>query len=138
VSGGGSSPPRESAHSRPMAKVKDGRAEAAREVAERARVGALRAIGRLVELIEHEDARIAMAAANTVLDRALGKSSAQPIGADDDRPPADEAAAAPTVEALARLSADDRAELRTLVARAAGRSFEDGPPVEPRRRARKP
>jgi hypothetical protein len=107
-------------------------------MAELAREGALRAIGRLIELIEHEDARIAMAAANAVLDRALGKSAAQPIGAGDDRPPADEAAAAPTVEALARLSADDRAELRTLVARAAGRSLEDGAPVEPRRRARKP
>lgn len=115
--------------------VNDNRA--AREVAQRARKGALRAIGRLIKLIGHEDARIAMAAANTVLDRAFGKS-APPIGGEDDRPPADEAAAAPTVEALARLSAGDRAELRSILARAAGRSGADGAPAQPRRRARKP
>jgi hypothetical protein len=106
-------------------------------MAELAREGALRAMGRMIELIEDPDPRIAMAAANSVLDRAFGKSAA-PIGADDDRPPADKAAAAPTVEALARLSADDRAELRSIVARAVGRSLENGASPASRRRARKP
>lgn len=113
------------------------RGKAAREVAELAREGAVRAMGRLIELIEHEDARIAMAAANTVLDRAFGKA-APPGGAEDDKPPADPAAAAPTVEALSQLSESDRAELRSIVARAAGRSSQDGAALEPRRRARKP
>jgi HEAT repeat protein len=110
--------------------------KAAREVAELMREGALRAVARLIKLIEDDDSRIAMAAANAVLDRAFGKA-APPMGGED-KPPADEAAPAPTVEALARLSADERAELRSIVARAAGRSGKDGPSPAPRRRARKP
>jgi hypothetical protein len=114
----------------------DSRAPTAREMVELAREGARQAIARMIELIGHEDARIAMAAASAVLERAFGKS-APPID-DLDKPPAGDPAAAPTVEALARLSAGDRAELRSILARAAGRSEGDGPAAAPRRRARKP
>jgi hypothetical protein len=113
-----------------------GRPKAEREVIDLAREGSVRAIGRLIELIEDKDGRIAVSAANSVLDRAFGKPT-QPISGDEDKPPVG-VAAVPTVEALARLSAQDRAELRTILGRAAGRPSADGSAAKPRRRPRKP
>lgn len=113
-----------------------GRPKADREVVALAREGSVRAIGRLIELIESENLRVAVSAANSVLDRAFGKPT-QPISGDEDKPPVG-VAVQPTVEALAKLSAKDRAELRAIVGRAAGRSGGDSAPAEPRRRPRKP
>lgn len=91
-----------------------GRPKAEREVIELARDASPRAIGRLVELVEHEDARTAIAAANSVLDRAFGKPT-QPLANDPDNPVNPEA---PSVDALAQLSPEDRAQLRTILGRA--------------------
>lgn len=91
-----------------------GRPKAEREVVELAREASPRAIGRLVELVEHIDPRTAIAAANSVLDRAFGKPT-QPLANDPDNPVTPQA---PSVDALARLSADDRAQLRTILGRA--------------------
>lgn len=113
-----------------------GRPKSEREVIELAREGSVRAIGRLVELIEHEDARVAVAAANSVLDRAYGKPT-QPISGDDDKPPVGVTAVPPTVEALARLSASDRAAIRSIVGKLAGRPADDGAAAKPRGRSRK-
>lgn len=93
-----------------------GRPKAEREVLELARDGSARAIGRLVELVESDDPRVAIMAANAVLDRAWGKPT-QPICGDDDKPPVGVAPVLPTVEALARLSPEDRATLRAILGR---------------------
>jgi hypothetical protein len=92
-----------------------GRPKAEREVIELAREGSVRAIGRLVQLIESEDGRVAIAAANSVLDRAFGKPT-QPLANDVDNPV--NPPAGPSVDALAKLSADDRAQLRSILGRA--------------------
>lgn len=63
-----------------------GRPKAEREVIDLARDGSKAAIERLVQLVGHEDGRVAIAAANSVLDRAFGKPT-QPISGDDDKPP---------------------------------------------------
>lgn len=97
-----------------------GRPKAEREVVELAREGSTRAMGRLIELVEHEDPRTAIAAANSVLDRAFGKPT-QPISGDDDKPPIG-VEARPTVDAMALLTKDERANLRAILAGAAGRS----------------
>lgn len=93
-----------------------GRPKGEKEVIELAREASTRAVGRLVELIEHEDARVAIAAANSVLDRAFGKPT-QPLANDPDNPVNP---ATPSVDALAKLSAKDRAQLRTILGRTAG------------------
>lgn len=90
-----------------------GRPKAEREVIELARDASPRAIGRLVELIEHADPRTSIAAANSVLDRAFGKAT-QPLANDPDNP----VNPPPSVDALAKLSAKDRAQLRTIIGRA--------------------
>jgi hypothetical protein len=99
-----------------------GRPKAEREVVELAREASPRAIGRLIELIENTEPRTAIAAANSVLDRAFGKPT-QPLAADPENPLIPET---PSVEALAKLSAKDRAELRAIIGRAAGRPESDG------------
>jgi hypothetical protein len=93
-------------------------------VLELAREASPRAMGRLIELIEHADPRTAISAANSVLDRAFGKPT-QPISGDDDKPPV-QVATTPSVEALVKLSADDRAGLRAILGRAASRPEGDG------------
>lgn len=93
-----------------------GRPKGEREVIELAREASPRAIGRLVELVEHQDARTAIAAANSVLDRAFGKPT-QPLANDPDNPVNPPG---PTVEGLAKLSAEDRAAIRDILRRAAG------------------
>lgn len=101
-----------------------GRPKEEREVVQLAREASLRAIGRLIELVENANPKFAIPAATAVLDRAFGKPT-QPISGDDERPPVG-VQAIPSVEALARLSAEERAQLRTLVGRIAGRSEGDG------------
>lgn len=93
-----------------------GRPKAEREVVDLAREASPRAIGRLVELIENRDPRVAIAAANSVLDRAFGKPT-QPLANDPDSPITP---TTPSVDALAKLSAEDRAQLRNILGRAAG------------------
>jgi hypothetical protein len=114
-----------------------GRPKAEREVIELAREASPRAIGRLIELIDDKDGRIAAAAANSVLDRAFGKPT-QPISGDEDKPPVGVAPVTPTVEALAKLSADDSAAIRSILGRAAGRPGSNGAAAKPSRRPRKP
>lgn len=99
-----------------------GRPKSEKEVIELAREASPRAIGRLIELVEAEDARTAIAAANSVLDRAYGKPT-QPLANDVDNPLVPEA---PSVDALAQLSAEDRATIRTIVGRVAGQPKGDG------------
>lgn len=94
-----------------------GRPKGEKEVIELARDASPRAIGRLIELIENEDARTAIAAANSVLDRAFGKPT-QPLANDPDNPV--NPTPPPSVDALAKLSAADRAQLRTILGKAAG------------------
>jgi hypothetical protein len=79
-----------------------------------ARAAAPRALARLVELIEASDPRIAIAAAKTVLDHALGDPPPPPDSPDPD------AARSATPDALAALSKEDREHLRTLLGRALG------------------
>lgn len=50
-----------------------GRPKSLREVTELARENSARAIERLVELMDDEDGRVALAAANSILDRGYGK-----------------------------------------------------------------
>jgi hypothetical protein len=50
-----------------------GRPVVAREVTELARQNAARAVARLVELIDADDPRVAIAASNAILDRACGR-----------------------------------------------------------------
>lgn len=83
-----------------------------------ARENAPRAMGRLVELIEHADPRIAAVAANSVLDRAYGKPT-QPIAGDNDAPPVG-IEQRPSVEALAMLKPKDRDAIRAILRRALG------------------
>jgi hypothetical protein len=94
-----------------------GRPKAEREVTELARDGSPRAIGRLIELVESEDPRAAIAAANAVLDRAYGKPT-QPISGDEDRPPV---IPTPSVDALAKLSPADRKVIRDVLRKAVGK-----------------
>lgn len=99
-----------------------GRPKAEREVIELAREASPRAIGRLIELVDSKDERVSIAAANSVLERAYGKPT-QPLSNDADNPLIPEA---PSVDALAKLSADDRAALRTIIGRVAGEPEGDG------------
>ena len=92
-----------------------GRTKADREVVELARTAGVRAMGRLIELIESAEERVAAAAANSVLDRAYGKPT-QPISGDDERDPI--RLETPSVDALAKLSPDDRATIRGILTRA--------------------
>jgi len=94
-------------------------------VIELAREASPRAIGRLIELIEHKDGRIAHAAATSVLDRAYGKPT-QPLANDPENPinPAPE----PSVDLLARLNREQRAQLRAILGAAiGGEPTDDGP-----------
>jgi len=93
-----------------------GRPKAEREVIALAREGSTRAMGRLIELVEHGDARVSIAAANSVLDRAFGKPT-QPLAGDPDNPLIPET---PSVDALAKLSPKQRAQLRAIVGSVAG------------------
>lgn len=97
-----------------------GRPKAEREVIELAREASPRALGRLVELIESQDPRAAIAASNAVLDRAFGKPT-QPISGDDDKPPI-QVAAGPTAEVVAKLTKMQRAQLRSIARSLAGKS----------------
>lgn len=99
-----------------------GRPKGEREVIDLARDGSTRAIGRLLELIENPDARVAIAAANSVLDRAFGKPT-QPIAGDDEKPPIQ--FEGPSVEALAKLTHHDRAAIRSILGRALGEPGSD-------------
>lgn len=92
-----------------------GRPKAEREVMDLARDASPRAMGRLIELVENEDARVSIQAANSVLDRAFGKPT-QPLANDPENPINPQT---PSVDALAKLSAEDRAQLRTILGRAA-------------------
>lgn len=94
-----------------------GRPRGEREVLELARESSPRAIGRLIELIEHEDPRTSIAACNAVLDRAFGKPT-QRLAGDPEGAPIQLAAQTPSVEALAQLSAGDRATIRQIIGRA--------------------
>ena len=97
-----------------------GRTKADREVVELAREASPRAIGRLVELVENENGRIAVAACTALLDRAFGKPT-QPIAGDDAADPIRVAAnAMPSVDALAKLSPEDRQAMRVILGRAMG------------------
>lgn len=98
-----------------------GRPKAEAEVVQLAREASPRAIGRLIELVEHSEPRTAIAAANSVLDRAFGKPT-QPLANDPENP----VNPGPSVEALAKLSAKDRANLRTILGRVAGEPKGDG------------
>jgi hypothetical protein len=91
-----------------------GRPRGEREVIDLARESSPRAIGRLVELISSEDARASIAACNAILDRAFGKPTARLAGAGPEHPPI---RIAPTVDALAKLSAADRNQLRQILGR---------------------
>ena len=87
---------------------------------ELARDASPRAIGRLIELVDCDEPRVAIAAANSVLDRAYGKPT-QPIAGDDDAAPIRLAAdALPTVDNLAKLSVEDRQAMRVILSRAMG------------------
>jgi hypothetical protein len=88
-----------------------------REVIELAKEAAPRAIGRLVELVGNADPRVAISAATAVLERAYGKPT-QPLANDAENPI--NPPQGPTVDALAKLSADDRRQLRSILGRAAG------------------
>ena len=101
-----------------------GRPKIEREVVELAREASPRAIGKLIQLVDHADPRIATVAANSVLDRAFGKPT-QPIAGDDDKPPIS-VEERPSVDALAQLSPKDRARIRTILGNALGRSGGDG------------
>ncbi len=50
-----------------------GRPKAVQEIVELARAGGPKAINKLIELIGHEDARVALAASEAVLSRGYGK-----------------------------------------------------------------
>lgn len=91
------------------------------EVIDLARAAAARAVGRLIELVEDKDPRIALSAAAALLDRAMGKAGT----ASTETPPDETAPQTPGVDALARLSAQDRADIRTILDRAARRSAGD-------------
>lgn len=99
-----------------------GRPKGEREVIELAREASPRAIGRLIELVESKDERVGIAAANSVLERAFGKPT-QPLANDADNPLIP---ATPSVEVLAKLTAEQRAELRAIVGRIAGEPEGDG------------
>src|SRR5260370_37613443 len=86
------------------------------EVLKLARALSVRALERLGELIESEDERVAVVAANAVLDRALGKP----------RPAQDEKAGS-LEERLARMTPEERrARLAELTKRALRSLEEDG------------
>lgn len=99
-----------------------GRPKGEMEVIQLAREASPRAIGRLIELVESKDERVAIAASTAVIERGFGKPT-QPLAGDPDNPLFPEA---PSVEALARLSAQDRADLRTILGRVAGEPEGDG------------
>lgn len=90
-----------------------------REALDLARNAAPRAIGRVVELVDSKDERVALAAANTIIDRVYGKPT-QPLGNDPDNPLT--TPDTPTVDALAKLTKEERAGLRDILRRAAERS----------------
>jgi hypothetical protein len=94
-----------------------GRPKGEMEVIQLAREASPRAIGRLIELVDHADPRTAIAAANSVLDRGFGKPT-QTIASDPDNPIVPDPG--PTVETLAKLTAKDRADIRAILGRAAG------------------
>lgn len=94
-----------------------GRPKGEKEVLELAREASPRAIGRLIELVDSTDPRTAIAAANSVLDRAFGKPT-QTLASDPDNPVVPDQA--PAVETLAKLTAKDRADIRAILGRAAG------------------
>lgn len=85
------------------------------KVVELARDASPRAIGRLIELMESDQPRAAIAACNSILERAYGKP-VQPIAGSDEHPPLQ--IETPSVDALAKLSADDRAAIRDILGRA--------------------
>ena len=91
-----------------------GRPRGEQEVIELAREHGPRAVGRLIELIEADDARTSIAACNAVLDRAFGKPTARLGWGGPDEPPI---RITPNVDVLARLSSADRAQLRKIVSR---------------------
>lgn len=99
-----------------------GRPKGEKEVIDLAREASPRAIGRLIELVDSQDERVAIAAANSVLERGYGKPT-QPLGNDPDNPLLPQT---PSVDALAKLSAKDRADLRTILGRVAGEPEGDG------------
>lgn len=99
-----------------------GRPKAEREVIDLAREASPRAIGRLIELVDSADERVSIAAANSVLERAFGKPT-QPLSGDVDNPLIP---ATPSVEVLAKLTAEQRAELRAIVGSIAGEPEGDG------------
>lgn len=97
-----------------------GRPKAERDVIELAREHSVRAMGRLAEIMESKDERASLAAANSVLDRAFGKPT-QPIAGDDTKPPI-QIDTGPSIEALAKLSKTERAQLRAIANRLASRA----------------
>lgn len=92
-----------------------GRPKAEMEVIQLAREASPRAVGRLVEWMESDNARASVTACNALLDRAFGKPT-QPVAGDPDKPPIQ--LETPSVDALAKLSADDRAQIRDILGRA--------------------
>jgi hypothetical protein len=74
--------------------------------------------------MDSDNARASVAACQALLDRAWGKPT-QPIAGDDTKPPI-QISEPPSVDALAKLSAKDRAAIRTILGRALERSEGDG------------
>lgn len=90
-----------------------GRPAAEREVLRLARDHSPAAIQKLAEWMHSDNARASIAACVAILDRAFGKPT-QPICGDDDHPPV---RATVSVEALARLTMQERATLREIARR---------------------
>jgi hypothetical protein len=90
-----------------------GRPKEEREVLQLARDHSTRAIGRLAEWMDSDNARASVMACNAILDRALGKPT-QPLSGDPDKPPI-----AIEVDAVTKLSREDRAALRDIAGRLA-------------------
>lgn len=89
-----------------------GRPKAEAEVLAAAREASPAAISKLVELMAHEDPRVGLAAANSVLDRAIGKpTQATEISGPNGTPIQLQAHA----DELAALPADQRARVRTAI-----------------------
>jgi hypothetical protein len=80
-----------------------------------AREASPRAMGRLIELLEHREPRTVIAAATIIMERAYGKPT-QPISGDSSMDPIDVKV---TAEVVARLTKDERAQLRTIARRLA-------------------
>lgn len=94
-----------------------GRPKEEREVLQLARDHSARAIGRLAEWMDSDNARASVMACNAILDRAFGRPT-QPLSGDPDKPPIGFDA----VDAVTKLSRKDREQIRAIARKLTGQA----------------